>query len=175
MSYPSGLFATTVTNAAGHAETRQFDPRFGTVTRLTGPNGLDTTWAYNDFGRKIKETAPDGTSSVFFYCLLASSGLNTSSNTPGCPSPASGEAPADAISFVHSEPRDKNTVKMGAFTRIYTDRLGRTIRSATESFDGAGQPGRECIRLASLVSRWRAKPARPCVNSAQTSSTTRLE
>ena len=51
-----GRFATSSTNALVHAESRLFDARFGTVTSLTGPNGLSTTWSYDPLGRKTLET-----------------------------------------------------------------------------------------------------------------------
>jgi YD repeat-containing protein len=62
-----GQFATKVTNAVGHTETRQYDARFGQMVGLTGPNGLTTTWAYDSFGRKRTETRPDGTSTSWTY------------------------------------------------------------------------------------------------------------
>src|SRR4051812_26221700 len=46
-SWVAGQFPTTSTNALQQQETKEFDPRFGTVTKLTGPNGLVTTWAYD--------------------------------------------------------------------------------------------------------------------------------
>jgi len=139
MNVPQGMFPITVINALTQSETRTFDPRFGVPAKLIGPNQLITTWQLDDFGRKVRETRADNTSTVSFYCILSASGLDTGSNTPGCPVPAAGEAPADAMQFVHSEPRNTSDVKMGPFTRVYTDRLGRQLRSVTESFDGGSQ------------------------------------
>ena len=56
-----GRFATTSTNALGHSENHRYDARFGVMTRLTGPNQLTTEWAFDRFGRKIRETRADGT------------------------------------------------------------------------------------------------------------------
>src|SRR6267154_889157 len=139
MNVPQGMFAITLINALTQSETRFFDPRFGVPVKLIGPNQLPTTWQLDDFGRKVRETRADNTSTVSFYCILSASGLDTGSNTPGCPAPAAGEAPADAVQVVHSEPRDTSDVKMGPFTRVYTDRLGRQLRGVTESFDGSSQ------------------------------------
>ena len=153
-----GLFPTSAANALAQTETREHDPRFGAVLKVTldkaGVNELVTgVWRVDDFGRKTRETRPDGTGSVSAYCVLAGTGLSTSANSStangdpmDCPTPGAGEAPADAVAFVHSEPRDASTspspygAKMGPFSRVYTDRLGREIRSVTESFDGAAQP-----------------------------------
>lgn len=68
-----GQFATKTTNALGHTETRTFDERFGAVDGLTGPNGLQTTWVYDGFGRKRFETRADGTQTEWKY--LNSCGL----------------------------------------------------------------------------------------------------
>src|SRR5262245_50232537 len=68
-SWVAGQYPTNTSNALGHSETKEFDPRFGTVTKLTGPNGLVTTWAYDGFGRKINETRSDGTQTNWSYNL----------------------------------------------------------------------------------------------------------
>lgn len=143
VSVPAGLLPTSSQNALSHAETREYDPRFGAVTKLVGPNGLATSVVIDDFGRKIRELRADGTSTLTWHCVIGS-GQDTSSNTTiggvACPTPASGEAPAHAVRLVHSETRDANGSKMGPFVRTYVDKLGRQIRTATESFDGPNQP-----------------------------------
>src|SRR5207245_378409 len=54
-----GQFPTSSTNALSQPETREFDARFGTLTKRTvdptGPNPLVTMWAYDDFGRRSSE------------------------------------------------------------------------------------------------------------------------
>ena len=85
-------FQTKVTNAAGLSETKTYDPRFGALTSLKGPNGLTTTWTYDGLGRKIKETRADGTTTTWthlwyqggvinryavYYTTEASSGMPT--------------------------------------------------------------------------------------------------
>jgi RHS repeat-associated protein len=149
---PAGQFATSASNALLKSETRLYDPRFGAVTSLTGPNALTTTFEHDDFGRKVKETRADGTSSWMYYCILSSLGLDTTSNTTSitntavsvCTSgPLSGqtiEIPSNAVSFVQSESKDANGVKMGPSARTYKDRQGRSVREVSESFDGGGQP-----------------------------------
>jgi RHS repeat-associated protein len=136
-----GSFPTLASNALGQAEQKTFDPRFGAVTSLTGPNQLATYWQVDDFGRTVKELRADGTSTITAYCYVPGKVADTSSGSPGCPVPAAGEAPADAVSFVHSEARNTDNVKNGPFSRVYLDRAGRKIRSVTEAFDGSTQPG----------------------------------
>jgi RHS repeat-associated protein len=151
VTIPAGEVPTGAANALNQSETHQYDPRFGAMTQLTGPNSLSTQWVLDDFGRKIKEIRADGTKTYTWYCVIGA-GLDTSSNSvldgAACPTPASGEAPADAVAFTHTEPRAANGNKMGPFVRVYTDRLGRAIRQVTESFDGSAQPA---SRAAALV------------------------
>lgn len=143
---PDGLLATSARNALNHAEARTYDPRFGEALTVKDANDLQTEWQLDDFGRKVVEKRPDGTRMVTWYCVVGA-GLDTSSNSVvggvPCPVPASGEAPGDAATFVHTEQRDAGAglgAKMAPFARVYFDRLGREIRRVTESFDGAQQP-----------------------------------
>lgn len=137
---PAGLAPVSSTNALGQTEARQFDPRFGQLLKSTDANGLDVVTELDDFGRVIKRTAPSGTSAVTLYCILASSGLDASSNSPNCPTPQVDEAPIDAVAFTHAEPRGTTGLKSGVYTRVYKDRLDRTLRTVTEAYDGASQP-----------------------------------
>jgi RHS repeat-associated protein len=136
-----GLFPTSATNALGQTGSAAFDARFGAKTSATDIAGLTTTWQLDDFGRPTRETRADGTASVMHYCYLPGRVSDITSNSAGCATSVPAEAPADAVSYVHSEPRDTNNAKMGPFVRVYKDRLGRELRSVTESFDGANQPG----------------------------------
>lgn len=74
-SSPAGAFATRSTNALGQSETKEYDPRFGAITKLVGPNGGTTTWAYDGFGRKTEERRADGTFTRWEYqfCGVAQS------------------------------------------------------------------------------------------------------
>ncbi|EJL82068.1 RHS repeat protein, partial [Herbaspirillum sp. CF444] len=77
-----GQFPVSSSNALGQSETRTYDPRFGGMTSLTGPNGLTTQWQYDGFGRKIKEIRADGTQTKWDY--LYCNGVN--GGTTPCPS-----------------------------------------------------------------------------------------
>src|SRR5262249_3053742 len=68
-TWPAGRYPTPSTNASSHSETKEYDPRFDVVTRLTGPNGLVTSWHYDWFARKTRELRPDGTSTEWVYLL----------------------------------------------------------------------------------------------------------
>ncbi|WP_457356451.1 RHS repeat domain-containing protein [Roseateles sp. P5_D6] len=145
VAVPAGLFASSSTNALSHGESKTYDPRFGAPLRLTGPNQLPTNWKVDDFGRLTQEIRADGTQTVSAYCTLGGFGLDTTANSNtangdplSCPN-ASADAPSDAVSFVHTEPRDSSSSKIGPFVRVYKDRLGRDLRSVTEAFDGSAQ------------------------------------
>lgn len=62
-----GKFQTSITDARGLTETRSYDPRFGTVESITGPNNLTTSWAYDGLGRKTLENRVDGTQTSWTY------------------------------------------------------------------------------------------------------------
>lgn len=142
VSVPAGAFPTSSANALSHTETKQYDPRFGAVTSLTGPNALTTKVELDDFGRPVRERRADNTGSITAYCYLAERGISdTTSNSANCPSPGREEWTAEAISFVHSEPRDQNDAKNGPFSRVYMDRAGHKVRTVTEAYDGATQTG----------------------------------
>lgn len=63
----NGKFQTSIEDATGLVETRTFDPRFGTVNSITGPNDLTTSWVYDGLGRKIQEDRADGTQIFWNY------------------------------------------------------------------------------------------------------------
>ncbi|MFM8331439.1 MAG: toxin TcdB middle/N-terminal domain-containing protein, partial [Candidatus Methylumidiphilus sp.] len=107
-----GRFPVKGTNALGHSETRTFDPGFGNPLSLTGPNGLTTTWAYDGFGRKTKETRADGTQSNFAFAFCANN------------------CPTNAVYYTTA------TATGAPSTTVYFDSLNREIRRGTQGFDG---------------------------------------
>ncbi|OYY93773.1 MAG: hypothetical protein B7Y41_09905 [Hydrogenophilales bacterium 28-61-23] len=108
----AGQFPTASSNTLGHTEYRDYDARFGKVTRLVGPNDLTTTWQYDGFGRKILETRADTTTTTWAYLDCDST----------CPSYAK--------YYVQ-------TLSTGApESRVYYDMHNREVRSATVGFDG---------------------------------------
>lgn len=146
-------FVKTATNTLNQTETKEYDARFGAVTKLTGPNGLVTEWQYDGFGRKTLEiqayavgagTTP-GTKWEYLYC----SGIN--GGTATCPSGIKG--PANAVGtgsggtakyVIVTTPVSVNTSTkvagsaLGPASRTYYDEYNRPIRSETQGFDGSG-------------------------------------
>ncbi len=113
-----GQFPVTSTNALGQSETKAYDARFGTITSLTGPNGLTTTWSYDGFGRKTLETRADGTTTTWTYALCS----GVAGGTASCPT--------YGVMVVTVTSTGSPTGK------TYADSLGRTIRAETQGFDG---------------------------------------
>lgn len=77
-----GRFLQSVTNAEGHRTSYAWDATRATRTSQTDPNMLVTQWAYDDFGRPLRETRPDGTRTEVTrsYCgasCLASTAVHT--------------------------------------------------------------------------------------------------
>ena len=104
----AGRFPTSTTNALNQSETREFDNRFGGMTKLVGPNSIPTSWSYDGFGRKTLETRADGTSSTISYNLCSS----------GC---------SYYIYFTSTGQPD---------SQQYFDILNRNFRSFVRGFDG---------------------------------------
>ncbi len=116
---PRGQFATYTSNAVGHSETRTYNAHYGVMEQLTGPNDLDTDWAYDSFGRQISETRADGTVTTVTreWC----NGFNGETGNSSCPV-------GGALSVT--------TQNTGAPTSVaYSDAFGRALRSQTQGFD----------------------------------------
>lgn len=113
-----GRFMETATNALSHSETHVTDARFGTVTSLTGPNALATTWTYDGFGRKTVETRADGTETRWTYELCVA------------------QCPTGGVYMVTAQDFDSGGFASSAKAIEYLDKLNRVFRSETEGFDG---------------------------------------
>ena len=122
-----GRFPVSSTNALGQSETRSYDSRFGGITSLTGPNGLSTTWAYDSFGRKVRENRSDGTYTTWAYKLCTDSAAN-------CPGPIGGASP---LWVLIQQSHAANGAARGPETRQYHDTLNRVLRVQTQGWDGA--------------------------------------
>jgi len=121
-----GRFAVSSSNALSQSETRVYDLNTGTLTSLTGPNGLTTSWAYDSFKRKTRETRADGTYTTWAYKLCTDAGAD-------CPGPIAG---AVSVMVVIEQSYGANAVVSSPQSRSYLDALGRTLRVQTQGFDG---------------------------------------
>lgn len=119
----AGQFPTSNTNALGHSETQEFDLRFGTVSKLTGPNGIATSWTYDEFGRKTGETRADGSKTYWEYVLCANAAAGA------CPPSIHGAKP---YYYIRTGNLSSANAQVGAVSRTYYDALNRPIRTQTQ-------------------------------------------
>ena len=121
-----GRFPVTSTNALNQSETKAYDARFGTLTSLTGPNALATTWTYDSFGRKTRENRVDGTYTTWTYKLCTDAGAN-------CPTTV---GPASVVWVSTEQSFAVNLAANSPEKRQYFDTLNRVVRTQTQGFDG---------------------------------------
>jgi RHS repeat-associated protein len=76
----TGQFLTTVTNPLSQTTTFGYDPNSGMLTSAKDPNLLTTSWQYDNFARKTKESRPDTTSTTWAYNDCATAGCVNSNN-----------------------------------------------------------------------------------------------
>jgi RHS repeat-associated protein len=138
-----GRFPVLTTNALGHSEAKQYDSRFGLPTSLTGPNGLTTTWAYDGFGRKSRETRSDGTWSGWSYLYCTDAGANCPASIlaqgagSSAVSPPVAQIPVWVITEQSCSAASSSTcTPIAPDKRQYHDSLNRVIRVQTQGFDG---------------------------------------
>jgi RHS repeat-associated protein len=125
-STPAGLFATSNANALAQTESKEHDPRFGALSKLVGPNGLATSWTYDTFGRKTRETRADATYTSWAYTLC--------SEAPGWCAAAISSQPV--VTMVTEASYTAAGVALSPPTYHQQDAFGRTIRSSSLNFTG---------------------------------------
>ncbi|ANH68026.1 hypothetical protein ABE85_11385 [Mitsuaria sp. 7] len=76
-----GRFAEVVTNAKGHVERRVSDAAHGQALLHTDANQRQTQWTYDAWGRKTRESRPDGTATSWAYRACVSGCLNNATST----------------------------------------------------------------------------------------------
>jgi len=71
---PRCTYVETITNSLNQSASTTYDYNLGAPKFAFDIDGLKTTWTYDDFGRKLTQARPDGTSSSFTYsdCTAAS-------------------------------------------------------------------------------------------------------
>ncbi|HSC08278.1 MAG TPA: FG-GAP-like repeat-containing protein [Steroidobacteraceae bacterium] len=61
----NGRFPQSTTNALSQTTQFGWDATIGTLTSVTDPNGLITSWQYDVYGRRTRENRPDGTATTY--------------------------------------------------------------------------------------------------------------
>jgi RHS repeat-associated protein len=67
----TGQAPVSVTNPLSHVTGRGYDFALGVQTSATDPNGIQTSWAFDSFGRLTRENRPDGTYSTWTPSLCS--------------------------------------------------------------------------------------------------------
>ncbi len=114
----NGRYSIESKDAYGHIiETIISRDKYGTPLQVENANGVITTFTYDALGREISrgDTSADNT--------VTSEYLTCSQVSPGCPTGA--------------QYAMRSIVANGATTVEYFDRLGRTMRAATQDFQGS--------------------------------------
>ena len=133
---PAGVFATRTTNALNQSESYEYDPRHGKATKLTGPNGGVTTWAYDGFGRKTRENRADGTYTTWEFKLCQVAGQPFDSI---CDTPVSNAGLTHAQEwYVKEVSYGTNGVPLSAAKYQIHDIMGRVVRVRSDSYMAEG-------------------------------------
>ena len=131
---PSGRFPLTTTNARQQVEAaREYDVRFGTVTRLTDANGVTTRWVYDDFGRKVSEKRGYPSATATSYTDY------TRWDYERCADRAGGCTDVDSYTPVHvvtTTVWSSDDKPLAPAVRVYYDQHNREVRTETEVLVG---------------------------------------
>jgi RHS repeat-associated protein len=78
-TYPTGQFPLSETNALSQSTSFTWNYDLGVPLTVTDPNGLTTSWLYDPYGRRTRETRPDSTYTTWAIasCVGCGTYLNT--------------------------------------------------------------------------------------------------
>jgi len=116
----TGQFPVSSTNALGQTSLVSVDPDSGMPLSATDPNGISTSWQYDLFQRKIKETRPDATSTTWGYNSCATAGCVNANNSTTV-----------VQTNVNTNGSTLNV------QNIYLDHLNRTLVTSKQMLNGA--------------------------------------
>jgi RHS repeat-associated protein len=142
----TGQFPKTLTNALGQPTSRGYNYDLGVQTSETDPNGIQTSWQPDNFGRRALETRPDGTTTVTTYNACAGVSGGCQNGDPGSVATginrmvviatqknSGGAVVRDDLTYLDQLDRTivtKSRMLSGGYSRVGTqyDALGRTYR-----------------------------------------------
>ena len=132
-STEEGHFPETKTNALGQSQSASYDTRTGVLKQVIDANGVQTQWDVDTYGRRTKETRPEGTYTTWTYKLCSDTGGGAPS--PSCPVTI---GPANVFWVVIEQGYKKGGGVNGPEKRRFYDNLDRVVREQTQGFDGSG-------------------------------------
>jgi RHS repeat-associated protein len=141
------ILPETVKNALLQSGSLGYNYNLGLLTSATDPNGLMTSWSYNDIGQKTLEQKPDGTQTSYGLTACAS---HCGSSTPleyyvftqeqdSTGGHATFRQHYDYFDQLDRLIKDQVQVSGGQFTDIWStyDALGRLAQKSSPYMDGA--------------------------------------
>ncbi len=114
-----GRHVESVANDLGHTETYTYESRFGAVATQIGPNGLTTSFKYNETGTKYETKGVDGAYAREYLLRCGTGGA-------GCPSGA--KYYSESIAY------DAAGNAMSGYSREFFNKLGQKIVTTKEAF-----------------------------------------
>lgn len=127
------LYTTGSKNALDHAEEREYDPRWGGLAMLVGPNGITTRWSYDEFGRKSQERRGYASKTATTYLDRTDWVYERCADVAGGCASANGVTPVYRVSVTVSKP---DGTALAPVSRAYYDSLNREIRTETQMLSG---------------------------------------
>lgn len=119
-----GQFPETVTNPLSQTTDPSWDYVLGVPLAMMDPNGITVSWTYDDFGRRTRETRPDGTYTDFV--LTDCTSVNNYCGTG-----------YDRVKTkVRSSQKQTNGIEI-RYDDTYLDTLDRTVQVEQQMLSGA--------------------------------------
>ena len=136
-----GRFPNSIRNPLNETTQRTFDARFGLPAIEVDPNGIQTTWAYDGFGRPTRETLPDLTATDWSYTeCTANCGQNRLVVTAARKNTGGGTIRTD---HAHLDAFDRAIIARtqllgGGFSRVEIkyDAHGRVVQESAPCIEG---------------------------------------
>ncbi len=121
-----------IVNALGHTELREYDIN-NQLTKVTGPNGLSTSFNYDAMGRKVLELRADGTSTTWMHSWdnsIPNSMFKVVQKSTGSP---------EQVVYFDRASKKLRTVTIGfdgskIFEDTFYDSLGRVVKISTPHY-----------------------------------------
>ncbi|WP_431288463.1 RHS repeat domain-containing protein [Roseateles chitinivorans] len=121
------------TNAKSHAETVEYDDRFGLMVKRIDPNGWKTVWEYDAFGRKRFERRGYASKDATAYTDY------TEWRYEACGSSCPTVEGVPARMVVTTLIKGSDDQQLGPVVKSFVNELGQEIRSESQVPDGDGE------------------------------------
>ena len=136
---PFGRFVVGTANDLGHHEVTAYDPRTGNRIAHRGPNGIETAWEYDGFGRKLRELRADGTETSLSYAACDMGAECPAGAVHAVTTESTGQAPATLwFDLLDREIQGRTLGQDGTpiLTRTVYDARGRKDKTSEPHFEG---------------------------------------